>query len=62
MSKLIDLRVGETIKVGDVAAITLIEKSGKLARLSIVADSRVKIDHVKVSASRLARMGLTVAA
>jgi len=39
----IDLRVGESITIGNVAVVTLEEKSGKIARLSISADKSVPV-------------------
>lgn len=39
---LIDLRYGQTIQIGE-ASITLAEKSGKLARLTIDAPQSVRI-------------------
>jgi sRNA-binding carbon storage regulator CsrA len=56
----IDLKVGESIKIGDLASITMVEKSGQLARLDIKADQSVKIEHVRINASSVARAGLTV--
>lgn len=54
-----DLKVGETLRVGEVADITLMEKSGKLARLSIEADPKVKIELARENTGRLAAQGLT---
>lgn len=48
-SRSIDLKVGESMKVGS-ATITLVEKSGKLARLRIVAPDDVPIKHPLVPA------------
>ena len=54
----IELRVGESVKVGD-AVITLEEKSGKIARLSIQADKSVPIQRVQhTMASHLAKNGI----
>lgn len=39
----IDLRPGESITIGNVAVVTLEEKSGKIARLAIQADKKVEI-------------------
>jgi len=39
----IDLRVGESISIGDYATITLEDKSGKIARLSIQADKSIPV-------------------
>lgn len=54
----IDLRVGESIKIGD-AVVTLDDKSGRTARLSIQADKSVLIQRVhQTMASHLAKHGL----
>lgn len=58
----IDLKVGESVTLGGLAVITLMDKSGKLARLDIKADEAVKIRHIKTEASQLARGGITVPA
>jgi len=58
----VDLRVGESISLGGLATITLLEKSGKIARLDVKADESVKIRHVKTEASQLAAGGITVPA
>lgn len=58
----IDLKVGESVALGGLATITLMDKSGKLARLDIKADESVKIRHIKTEASQLARNGITVPA
>lgn len=42
----IDIRVGESVKIGDFAVITLDEKSGKIARLSIQADKSIPVSRV----------------
>jgi sRNA-binding carbon storage regulator CsrA len=39
----LDIKPGESVKIGDVAVITLEDKSGKVARLSIQADKSVPI-------------------
>lgn len=56
----IDIRPGESVKIGD-AVITLEDKSGKVARLSIDADKSVPIERVQAPspANMAARMGLT---
>lgn len=43
----IDLKVGETLRIGDVAMITMQQKSGQLARLTVDADSSVQIKKVQ---------------
>lgn len=40
----IELKVGESMKVGD-ALVTLLEKSGQRARLRIKAEDGVKVEH-----------------
>lgn len=45
----LDIKPGESIRIGDFAVITLEEKSGKTARLSIQADKSVPIDRVQQS-------------
>ena len=56
----VDVRIGESIKINGPATITLMEKSGKIARLEVRAAKSVTIEHIKETASRLARSGLTV--
>lgn len=57
----IDLRVGESITIGNVAVVTLEEKSGKIARLSISAEKSVPVVRTpKASAATIAAtMGLS---
>lgn len=43
----IDLRVGESIKIGEYATITLEDKSGKIARLSIQADKSIPVSRAQ---------------
>jgi sRNA-binding carbon storage regulator CsrA len=53
-----EIRVGESIKIGD-AIITLEDKSGKVARLSIKASPSVSIVHIgKTSAAHFAKQGI----
>ncbi|MDN7179099.1 carbon storage regulator [Caballeronia sp. SEWSISQ10-4 2] len=54
-----DLKPGESVKIGDVT-ITLEDKSGKVARLSIEAPTSVPIDRVSQAtpASMAARSGI----
>ena len=47
----IDLRPGETVRIGDIATVTLEEKSGQLARLAFSADKSVPIKRVEQSSS-----------
>ena len=42
----IELRPGESVSIGGIAVVTLEEKSGKVARLSIEADKSVKVTRV----------------
>lgn len=42
----LELKVGESVRIGD-ATVTLEEKSGKIARLSIEADKSVPISRVQ---------------
>jgi sRNA-binding carbon storage regulator CsrA len=55
-----DLKPGESVKIGDIV-VTLEDKSGKVARLSIDAPPSVPIDRVPQAtpASMAARMGLS---
>lgn len=51
----LDIRPGESIKIGDYATITLEEKSGQIARLSISASKEIPIERVRPSnAARIA--------
>lgn len=61
MSLRIDIKPGESIRIGDVAVITLEDKTGKLARLSIQADKQVKVSRVpsQSTAQLAASMGIT---
>lgn len=43
----LELRPGESVKIGDVAIITLEDKSGKAARIAFQADRSVPITRVK---------------
>lgn len=56
----IDLRPGESVKIGDVAVITLEEKSGKAARIVFKADRSVPISKLEQqTAAQSMRNGLT---
>ena len=53
-----ELRVGESVKIGD-AVVTLEQKSGQLARLSIDAKPEVQITKIRTTTpADLARNGL----
>jgi sRNA-binding carbon storage regulator CsrA len=57
----LDMKPGESVKIGDFAVITLESKSGNTARLSIQADKSVPIDRIDGSpnaAQMAARVGL----
>lgn len=57
----IDIRVGESLSIGDVAMVTLEQKSGQVARLAIQADRSVPIHRVKQysPATFAAKTGIT---
>jgi sRNA-binding carbon storage regulator CsrA len=57
----LDLRVGETVAIGEFARITVEAKSGKLARLAIQADRNVPIRRIgsATPASFAATSGIT---
>lgn len=57
----IDLRPGETIAIGDIAVITLEEKSGKIARIAIEADKSVPVHRMEkpTTAQFAAQGGIT---
>lgn len=62
MSLKIDLRVGESVRFDDGRiSVTLLEKSGRLAKLEIVAAPDVVINQPGQRASEAARNGLTLA-
>lgn len=42
----LDLRVGESVRIGDVAVLTLEAKSGQIARIAIDADKAVPVTRV----------------
>lgn len=58
---LMDLKVGESLKIGDYATITLESKSGKMARLSIQADKSVSVsrDQPPSAAQLAASVGIS---
>lgn len=43
----IDVRVGESLTIGDIATLTLEQKSGQVARLAIQADRSIQIKRVQ---------------
>ena len=50
MGKLnLDIKVGDTLHIGE-SKVQLLEKSGRLARLSIEADQEIKINLMRKSA------------
>jgi sRNA-binding carbon storage regulator CsrA len=54
----INLKVGESVRIGDFAVITLEEKSGKVARLAINADRAVPVTRVQPNtAAQIAATG-----
>lgn len=54
----LELRVGESVRIGD-AVITLEDKSGKNARLSIEADKSVPIKMIQPSTmAQIAKAGI----
>ena len=57
----IDLRPGESVKIGEIAVVPLEEKSGKIARLAIAADKSVPISRStnKNPAQIAAAVGIT---
>ena len=56
----IDLRVGESVKIGD-TVITLEDKSGRIARLSIKAPQSVPITRVQqATMASVAKGGLSL--
>lgn len=51
MGKLnLDIKIGDTLHIGE-SKVQLLEKSGRLARLSIEADPTIKINLMRKSAS-----------
>lgn len=55
----IDLKPGESVSIGTLAIVTLEEKSGKLARLSIQADRSVPINRINTpTAAQIAQGGI----
>lgn len=57
----IDIKPGESVKIGEYAVITLEEKSGKIARLAIEADRKVQVSRTQrhSTAQLAASMGIT---
>lgn len=57
-----DLKPGESVRIGDGIVITLEDKSGKVARIAFQADRSVPISKVKTStAAEAMRSGLGAA-
>lgn len=57
----LDVKVGESVSFDDGRInVTLLDKSGRLARMEIRAQADVKINHQKLGAGSLARGGLTI--
>ena len=57
----LEMRPGESIAIGNLAIVTLEEKSGKIARLAIQADKSVPVSRVSQNntATLAASMGIT---
>ena len=57
----IELRPGEAVSIGDLAVITLEEKSGKIARIAIEADKAVPVQRIEkpTTAQFAAQGGIT---
>lgn len=57
----LDMKPGDTISIGGIATVTLVEKSGRYAKLAIEADRSVPIKRVqKTTAAEIAaQQGLT---
>lgn len=57
----LDIKVGESVRIGDYATITLENKTGKMARLAIQADKDVQISRSPQNnaAQIAARAGIT---
>lgn len=57
----IELKPGESVRIGDIAVITLEEKLGKIARLAIEADRSVPVTRTQRqnTAQLVASMGIT---
>lgn len=58
----IDLKPGESVRIGNMATLTLEEKSGKVARLAFDADKSIDIRRVEagnVTASMAASGGIS---
>lgn len=47
----IDLEPGESVRIGDIAVVTLREKSGRRARVEFQADRSVPIQRITASTS-----------
>jgi len=62
MAAQFDLKVGETLLIGNVAALTLIKKSGQLAHLVVDAPANIKVEVKSNSAASQAAKGIGVVA
>lgn len=59
----LDVKVGDSVSIDEGKIIvSLMSKTGQLAKLDIAADKKIKIEHIKMGASHAARKGLTVTA
>lgn len=59
----IELKIGESVRIGDIATITLEDKAGKTARIAFDADRSVPITRVTSqgsSSSVAARRGIAM--
>lgn len=55
----LDIKPGEKILIGDLAIVTLEQKSGQIARLAVQADKSIKIRRVTLGgAAEAAKYGL----
>jgi sRNA-binding carbon storage regulator CsrA len=55
----IDLKPGESVAIGDIATVTLEQKSGQIARLSFTADRSIPITRVETRGNIAAIAGVT---
>ncbi len=64
MTLRLDLKPGESVRIGDNIVITLEDKSGRSARIAFEADRSVKITRVKdeKTAAQFLRNGLSAGA
>ena len=57
-----DIKVGETLRIGDDVMVTLQKKSGQLARLTIDRPESIKVEVKGLGAATQAAKGILVAA